>query len=46
VGRLLKYLFFLAVIAAAGLSVYALVADLPPPVREVVRELPTPGEGE
>ena len=39
-ARLLLYLVLLALIAAAGGLVYALVADLPPPTRPVEIELP------
>ena len=42
--RILKYLFWLAVLALIGLAVYAMVADLPPPTREIVVDLPTPGK--
>lgn len=41
-GRALKYLFRLAVLAALGLAAYALLADLPPPVREVEVDLVVP----
>lgn len=30
-GRVLKYLFYLVVLAALALAIYAAVADLPPP---------------
>ncbi|MGF1660432.1 MAG: hypothetical protein ACFCUS_13475 [Rubrimonas sp.] len=39
-GRLLRYLLVLAVLAAAAGVVYALVADLPPPTERVEIELP------
>mgnify|MGYP006279491721 CR=1 FL=1 len=39
-ARLLLYLLLLAVLAAAGGLVYALVADLPAPTRPVEIELP------
>ncbi|MEM7189763.1 MAG: hypothetical protein AAF439_09140 [Pseudomonadota bacterium] len=42
-GRALKYLFRLAVLAGLGLVGYAMLADLPPPTKEVVVELPMPG---
>ena len=41
-GRLLKYLFFLALLGVAGVAVYALFADLPAPVREITRTLEPP----
>ena len=44
-GRALKYLFRLAVLAALGLAGYAMLADLPPPTREVVVDLPVPDAG-
>ncbi len=42
-GRALKYLFRIAVLALLGLVGYAMLADLPPPTKEVVVELPMPG---
>lgn len=42
-GRALIYLFRIAVLALLGLIGYAMLADLPPPTREVVVELPAPG---
>lgn len=42
-GRMLKYLFYIAVLAMLGLAGYAMVADLPPPTKEVVVDLPMPG---
>ena len=42
-GRALKYLFRIAVLALLGLIGYAMLADLPPPTREVVVDLPMPG---
>lgn len=44
-GRALKYLFRIAVLAAIGLAGYAFFADLPPPTREIVVDLPTPESG-
>jgi hypothetical protein len=41
-GRALKYLFRLAVLAVLGIAAYALLADLPPPTRNVEVELPVP----
>ncbi|MEM9428169.1 MAG: hypothetical protein AAGA32_01570 [Pseudomonadota bacterium] len=35
-GRLIKYLFYLAVIAALATAVHALFFDLPPPTHEIV----------
>lgn len=43
-GRALKYLFYLVVLGGLGLVVYAVIADLPPPTREVVVDLPVPGQ--
>lgn len=44
-GRLLKYLFWLALIGAAALAGFALISDLPAPVEErtVPLELPQSG---
>ena len=39
-GRVFFYLFVLLLIAAAAGVVYALVAELPPPTREIQVELP------
>lgn len=39
-GRVLKYLFYLMVLAALALAVYAAFADLRPPVRDMVIEAP------
>lgn len=39
-GRLLRYLAILAVLAAIAGVVYAVVADLPAPLRPVEVELP------
>ena len=44
-GRLLKYLFLIALMAFLGLVAYAVLDDLPPPTKEVVVELPAPGGG-
>lgn len=41
-GRALKYLLRLAVLAVLGVAAYALLADLPPPTRNVEVELPVP----
>lgn len=41
-GRAFKYLFRLIVLAAIGLGAYALLADLPAPVRTVEVELAVP----
>lgn len=41
-GRALKYLFRIAILAALGLVVYAMLADLPPPKRVVEQDLPMP----
>ena len=42
-GRAIKYIFRIAVLALLGLIGYALLADLPPPTEDVVVELPAPG---
>lgn len=42
-GRALKYFFRFAVLALLGLIAYALLADLPPPSREIVVDLEVPG---
>jgi hypothetical protein len=39
-ARVLFYLLILLVVAALGGVIYALVADLPAPVREIEIELP------
>lgn len=39
-GRLLRYLLVLVVLAAVIGVVYAMVADLPPPLRSIEREIP------
>ena len=44
-GRALKYLLRLAVLALLGLAAYALLADLPPPSRNVEVELAVPETG-
>ena len=41
-GRALKYLFRLAVLAALGLIAYAYLDELPPPTEPVEVELPVP----
>jgi len=45
-GRALKYLLRLAVLAAVALVIYALVADLPPPTRTVEMDLAVPAVNE
>ena len=40
--RAFKFLFWLAVVCALGLAGYAMIADLPPPTRDVVVDLPSP----
>lgn len=40
--RALKYLFWLAVLGALGLAGYAILADLPPPTRDVVVDVAPP----
>lgn len=39
-GRLLRYLLMLAVLAALGGAIYAMVADLPAPTRTIEIEIP------
>jgi hypothetical protein len=39
-GRILRYLLLLALLAAAGGAVWALVAELPPPTRTIEIEAP------
>lgn len=39
-GRLLRYLLTLAVLAAAAGAIYAMVADLPPPTETIEVEIP------
>lgn len=45
-GRALKYLLRLAVLAVVALVIYALVADLPPPTRTVEVDLTVPAAKE
>jgi len=44
-GVLLKYLVWLLVLGVLGLSAFAMLSDLPAPVRDVSRPLPLPEEG-
>ena len=39
-GRLLKYVFYLALLGAVGFVGYALVADLPARQSEIVKDVP------
>ena len=41
-GRALKYLFRIAILAVLGLVAYAMLTDLPPPKRTVEVDLPMP----
>jgi hypothetical protein len=41
-GRAVKLLFYLAVLAALGLVAYAALDELAPPTREVELDLPMP----
>jgi hypothetical protein len=41
-GRALKYLFRIAILAVLGLIAYAMLTDLPPPERAVEIDLPMP----
>lgn len=41
-GRVLKYLFYLLLLGAAALAVYAALADLPPPTAPVEVTAPAP----
>ena len=46
-GRALKYIFYIAVLGALGLAAYAMLADLPPPTRDVVVDIkPLAASGE
>lgn len=45
-GRFFKLLLRVAIAAAIGLAIYAMLADLPPPTREIVVDLPPPVAGE
>ena len=38
-GRLLKYVFYLAVLLGIGLVGYALIADLPAPKTEITEDV-------
>ena len=42
--RAFKFLFWLAVVCALGLAGYSMIADLPPPTKDVVIDLPSPLE--
>lgn len=44
-GVMIKYLFWLLVLGMLGLTAFALLSDLPAPVRDVSRPIPLPGEG-
>ncbi|MEM0921710.1 MAG: hypothetical protein AAGI13_01610 [Pseudomonadota bacterium] len=41
-GRIIKFLILIGVLGVAGLAGYALLFDLPPPVREQMIDLPLP----
>ena len=41
-GRALKYIFRIAGLGALGLAAYAMLADLPPPTRDVVVDIKPP----
>ncbi len=41
-GRAVKYLFRIAILAVLGLVAYAMLADLPAPQRQVEQDLPMP----
>ena len=43
--RALKYLFRIAILALLGLTAYAMLADLPPPSKEIVVDLKATGAG-
>jgi len=43
--RILKAIFWLLLIGVLGLSGYALLSDLPAPVREASAPITLPGEG-
>ena len=38
-GRLLKYMFYMAVMLAIGLVGYAMIADLPAPQTQVTKDV-------
>lgn len=42
-GRALKYIFRIAVLGALALAAYAMLADLPPPTRDIVVDIKPPG---
>ncbi len=42
-GRLVKYLLYLAILGALAFAGYALVADLPAPVRTITFDAPDAG---
>ena len=42
-SSLLRYAVYLLLIVGAAFGVYALVADLPPPTREIIAPAPPPG---
>ncbi|MEL6477765.1 MAG: hypothetical protein AAFR17_10605 [Pseudomonadota bacterium] len=41
-GRIIKFLIVMSVLSVMGLAAYALLFDLPAPVRERVIDLPLP----
>ena len=45
IGRIIKIVLVLVGLGALGLAGYAMLSDLPPPTREVVRDLPINGGG-
>lgn len=42
VGRIIKYLIYLLILGAAALGVYALFAELPPPIEDIIIDVPVP----
>lgn len=41
-GKILKFLFLMAILGIIGLGGFSLVSDLPAPEQEVIVELPLP----
>ena len=40
IGRIIRIFLILSGLAALALAAYAMLSDLPPPTRQVVKELP------
>ena len=45
-GRALKYIFYIAVLGTLGLAAYAMLADLPPPTKDIVVDIKPPATSE